>query len=144
MKHMCALLVSICLLTDLQLNDQKKKIHPVAIQGKWFISNVAVLHVDVEQCVRGREAVGKWEVTGRREWGMQEILSLQFRHVSFSGNQMLCHLTHWISLFPLWRTGEQNRARTKYLMRSGQRTAERESGLVRMERERGGRKSVKN
>lgn len=31
---MCALLVSICLLADLQLNDQKKKIRPVAIQGK--------------------------------------------------------------------------------------------------------------
>lgn len=80
---MCALLVSICLLTDLQLNDQKKKIRSVAIQGKWFISNVSVLWMSIQQRV-GERGSGKRGNLDRRAWGMLKNPLFQFRRVLLS------------------------------------------------------------
>lgn len=121
---MCALLVSICLLADLQLNDQKKKIRPVAIQGKWFISNVSVLWMSMEQRVweGGSGEEGEVGIEGNEEC---------WKASCFSSNIFCCHetkcglsLTYCNSSFSLGKTGEQNGTRKKYLTRKENGIAE--------------------
>lgn len=127
---MCALLVSICLLTDLQLNDQKKKIRSVAIQGKWFISNVSVLWMSTQQRV-WEGGSGKRGNLDRRAWGMLKNPLFQFRRVLLSW----LPLTYCNSSFSSAKTGEQNGARKKNLMGWGNGTAEKGAWCGQSEKE---------
>lgn len=137
---MCALLVSICLLADLQLNDQKKKIRPVAIQGKWFISNVSVLWMSMEQRVRegGSGEEGEVQVEGDEEcWKASSFSSDVFRcHETKGGLPLTC----CNSSFSLEKTGEQNGVRKKYLMGRGDAIAEKGGWCGRSEKQTAGKK----